>query len=144
MKDAGSRAKSKRDEVDWDAIKARFLPMDTLPNDLIASRTEGERALAAFNRALEQSKTGNSDVAMIVLGKLTSRWPTFLAASTLYGVLWQRRGAMRKQSNVLSKCCCRPPIQKMPERLNIVAWPCAKSAFAKKRETDRAKLRSKN
>lgn len=87
MTDGGSRAKSKRDEMDWDAIKARFLPMDTLPNDLIASRTEGERALAAFNRALEQSKTGNSDVAMIVLGKLTSRWPTFLAASTLYGVL---------------------------------------------------------
>ncbi|NLZ66216.1 MAG: hypothetical protein GX910_00925 [Clostridiaceae bacterium] len=87
MTDTGNRAKSKRDEVDWDAIKSRFLPMETLPKDLIASRTEGERALAAFNRALEQSKTGNSDVAMIVLGKLTSRWPTFLAASTLYGVL---------------------------------------------------------
>ena len=87
MTDSGSRAKPKKDTVDWDRIKARFISLSELPGGIIASSTEEERILAVFNRALEQSKTGNSDVAMIALSKLTSRWPNFMAASTLYGVL---------------------------------------------------------
>ena len=50
-----------------------------------ASERESERAVAMYNRALEQIENDNWDVAMIALDRLTSEFSLFSQAAYLYG-----------------------------------------------------------
>lgn len=80
-------ARNKSATLDWDRVLESYKKLEALPQELPASEGERERILSVYNRAVEQTVTGNRDVAMIALEKLTSGWPQFSEAASLYGVL---------------------------------------------------------
>lgn len=79
--------KSKADVFDWGRVISKFTKIDNLPRELPVSGSERERIISVYNRAIDQVRTDNTDVAMIALEKLSVRWPHFIESSCLYGLL---------------------------------------------------------
>ena len=76
---------NKANVFDWDRdLKVRKL--DSMPRELPVSVSERERILP-FITCIDQIRTDNTDVAMIALEKVSVRWPHFIEASSLYGLL---------------------------------------------------------
>ncbi len=68
-----------------------------------ASEREGERAVAMYNRALEQIGNDNWDVAMIALDRLTGEFPLFPQAAYLYGLCLCRQQNWRSAEEMFQK-----------------------------------------
>ncbi|NLB27596.1 MAG: tetratricopeptide repeat protein [Clostridiaceae bacterium] len=102
-------AKSKTETLDWDRVLSSYRELDSLPGDLVASESEVERLLSVYNRALRQATTGNADVAMIALEKVTANWPQFAEASSLYGVLLARERRYRAAEEQFEKVLLAAP-----------------------------------
>ncbi len=100
MNDTNSSVKNKAYVFDWDRVIRKYAKLDSLPREIPASGSERERILSVYNRAIDQIRTDNTDVAMIALEKVSVRWPHFIEASSLYGLLlakMQRFGEAEKQ-----------------------------------------------
>jgi tetratricopeptide (TPR) repeat protein len=102
-------AKSKTETLDWDRVLSSYRELDSLPGDLVASESEVERLLSVYNRALRQATTGNADVAMIALEKVTANWPQFAEASSLYGVLLAKERRYRAAEEQFEKVLLAAP-----------------------------------
>ena len=68
-----------------------------------ASERESERAVAMYNRALEQIENDNWDVAMIALDRLTSEFSLFSQAAYLYGLCLCRQQNWRAAEEMFQK-----------------------------------------
>ncbi|MGI6090590.1 MAG: hypothetical protein ACOYEL_04310 [Saccharofermentanales bacterium] len=68
-----------------------------------ASEREGERAVAMYNRALDQIENDNWDVAMIALDRLTSEFSLFSQAAYLYGLCLCRQQNWRAAEEMFQK-----------------------------------------
>ena len=79
--------KNKANVFDWDRVISKYAKLDSMPRELPVSVSERERILSVYNRAIDQIRTDNTDVAMIALEKVSVRWPHFIEASSLYGLL---------------------------------------------------------
>lgn len=102
-------AKSKAERLDWNRILASYRKLESLPDHLMVSESEKERLLTVYNRALQQATTGNEDVALIALEKLTSNWPQFSEASSLYGVLLAKERRYRSAEEQFEKVLLASP-----------------------------------
>lgn len=102
-------AKNKAESLDWDRLLTNYRELDSLPDDLFVSESEQERLLSVYNRALKQAKTGNTDVAMIALEKLTANWPHFAQAASLYGVLLAKERRFRAAEEQFDKVLLAAP-----------------------------------
>ncbi len=102
-------AKSKAETLDWSRVLASYRRLESLPDDLLVSESEKERLLAVYNRALQQAATGNEDVALIALEKLTSNWPQFAEAASLYGVLLAKERRYRAAEEQFEKVLLAAP-----------------------------------
>lgn len=87
MNDTSSSVKNKAHVFDWDRVISKYEKLEDLPGDLPVSDSESERIVSVYNRAIDQIRTDNTDVAMIALEKVSVRWPLFIEASSLYGLL---------------------------------------------------------
>jgi tetratricopeptide (TPR) repeat protein len=87
MNDTSSYVKNKAHVFDWDRVISKYEKLEDLPGDLPVSDSESERIVSVYNRAIDQIRTDNTDVAMIALEKVSVRWPLFIEASSLYGLL---------------------------------------------------------
>jgi len=87
MNDTSSSVKNKAHVFDWDRVISKYEKLEDLPGDLPVSDSESERIVSVYNRAIDQIRTDNTDVAMIALEKVSVRWPHFIEASSLYGLL---------------------------------------------------------
>lgn len=87
MNDTNSSVKNKAHVFDWDRVISMYAKLDSLPGELPVSASESERIVSVYNRAIDQIRTDNTDVAMIALEKVSTRWPHFIEASSLYGLL---------------------------------------------------------
>lgn len=116
--------KNRSEAIDWDRVLASYQALDSLPEDLMASEGEKERLLSVYNRALQQAGGGNSDVAMIALEKLTSSWPQFAEASSLFGVLLAKERRYREAEERFEKVLLASPdagLAKAVDRLRLAA-----------------------
>ncbi len=102
-------AKSKADSLDWDRVLSSYRELESLPEDLLVSESEAERLLSVYNRALRQAKTDNEDIAMIALEKVTSSWPQFAEASSLYGILLAKERRFRAAEEQFEKVLLASP-----------------------------------
>lgn len=127
-RDQGERpvqaAKNKSETVDWDRILSTYRELDSLPGMIHASEGEMDRLLSVYNRALRQATTGNADIAMIALEKLSSNWPQFAEAGSLYGVLMARERRYRAAEEQFEKVLLAAPdtsLARTVERCRLAA-----------------------
>ncbi|NLA71867.1 MAG: hypothetical protein GX850_05560 [Clostridiaceae bacterium] len=102
-------ARNKAETLNWDRVLETYKALKELPEELPVSEGERERILAVYNRALEQAGTGHNDVAMIALEKLTSGWPQFSQAASLYGVLLAKERRYREAEEQFDKVLLASP-----------------------------------
>lgn len=118
------QAKNKAENFDWDRVFSTWKPLTELPQELIASEAEQERVLSVYNRALEKAAGGNADIAKIALDKLTTQWPQFAEAASLYGVILARERQFREAEEQFEKVLLASPdaaLAKAVDRCRIAA-----------------------